>query len=428
MVLQPPLLNRRNLRKACQPPRDTPPDNYISMRRALSCRRLVEISSIARPGSVVWSSEPFIPTWCEESIYFANPGKTWNRRRYPLKFKHVFKTNFQMKKLRLPVLKKGFRLLRQHGVPLLIERFARRKAILSSRPVHCDSSSTLEVHMQVCHRDWLNALWTLKSLRAHSDGDFGLFVYLDFNVPAEVRSIFETHFPGIRIPQHEWLDEQVRLRLTPIAPSLAALWRAHHSPTLYKMVNAWICARNPRLLYLDPDVLFFAMPTELLNFVQNGGNEKVLGLFNATKLPPQDLADSGAFSVSEAEVDEIYHLKLPRDFNAGIGVIQRENIDWPFIEEVLGTLRWIPDRTLLLDQTCLALLAARNGWEQLDRRRYLVDEGVFNSSTIAAHYFGSSRRDAFYVEGIPHVRQQGLLQKTGRTEHAAPVAAIKSAT
>lgn len=315
-----------------------------------------------------------------------------------------------VKKLNLPVLKKGFRLLRQHGISLLVERFIRRREILFSSPVPCDPGSPIEVHMQVCHRDWLNALWTLKSFRAHCGGDFSLTVYLDFNVGPDVRSIFESHFPGIRIPQHGWLDEQVRLKLTPIASTLAALWRAHHSPTLYKMVNAWVCARNPRFLYLDPDVLFFAPPTELLAFIEKGGAEKVLGLFNATKLPPENLADCGAFSVSETEISQIYGLKLPRDFNAGIGIIEHARIDWPFLEEVISQRRWISDRTLLLDQTCLALLAARNGWEQLDRQRYLVDQGAFSHETVVAHYFGSTRRDAFYVEGIPHVRRQNRQQ------------------
>jgi hypothetical protein len=333
-----------------------------------------------------------------------------------------------LKKLNLPVLKKGVRLLHQHGIPLLIERFIRRRDILSSAPVPCDPGSALDVHMQVCHRDWLNALWTLKSLRAHCGGDFSLTVYLDFNVGPDVRSIFETHFPGVRIPLHEWLDEQVRLKLTPIAPTLAALWRAHHSPTLYKMVNAWICARNPRLLYLDPDVLFFAVPTELLAFIETGGAEKVLGLFNCTKLPPADLADCGAFSVNESEVTRKYGLELPRDFNAGIGVIQHNNIDWPFLEQVLAAIRWTPDRTLLLDQTCLALLAARDGWERLDRKRYLLDDGAFSSETVAAHYFGSNRRDAFYVEGIPHVRRQNRSQKDTAAAPPAPATAIKSAS
>lgn len=325
-----------------------------------------------------------------------------------------------MKKLKLPVLKKGFRLLRQHGVPLLLERFVRRKEILYSQPVPCDPRSSMEVHMQVCHRDWLNALWTLKSLRAHCSGDFSLFVYLDFNVPKDVRSIFESHFPGIHIPTHDWLDEQVRIRLAPQAPGLAALWRSHHSPTLYKMVNAWICSRNERYLYLDPDVLFFAMPSELLDFIQRGDAENVLGLFNATSLPPAELEDCGAFSVSETEIRDIYRFSLPRDFNAGIGILQRENIDWPFLEEIIGTLRWIPDRTLLLDQTLLALLAARDGWKKLDRTRYLVDEGGFSSATVAAHYFGSMRRDAFYVEGIPAVRKKGFLDGQNALQAETP--------
>jgi len=238
-----------------------------------------------------------------------------------------------------------------------------------------------------------------------------LFLYLDVNVPPPVRMIFETHFPEIQVPQPDWLEEQVRLRLAPIAPLIATLWRTQHSPTLNKMVNAWICAQKERLLYLDPDVLFFAPPGELLADVQPVGSGNSLGLFNATRLPPASLTDSGAFCVSEAEVQQNYHLTLPRDFNAGIGIIHRKAIDWPFIDEVLSKLRWIPDRKLLWDQTCLGLLAARSGWNRLDQKYYLVDDGAINSKTVAAHYFGRDRRAAFYAEGIPLVRRLGLFAK-----------------
>jgi hypothetical protein len=233
---------------------------------------------------------------------------------------------------------------------------------------------------------------------------------LDINVQPEVRKIFEAHFPGILVPENDWLDEQVRLRLAPIAPLVAGLWRAQHSPTLNKMVNAWICARRERLFYLDPDVLFFSPPSELLAAVQDGSSNHVLGLFNATELPPPDLADCGAFCVSEAEVSQTYHLSLPRDFNAGIAVIQRGAIDWPFIDEVLSKLRWIPDRKLLWDQTCLGLLAARSGWNRLDQKRYQLSDQP-NVPPVAAHYFGTNRRATFYAAGIPLVRRQGLFQK-----------------
>jgi len=306
------------------------------------------------------------------------------------------------------VLKKAVRQVRRHGPGLLVERFFRRKEILSSKPVSCDSDSPLEVHMQVCDRDWLNAFWTLKSFHWHSETPFGLFIYLDFNVPAGVKELFENHFPGVRVARHDWLDDEVRRRLVPIAPSLAALWRAHYSPTLYKMVNAWICTRRERAMYLDPDVLFFSKPTELLAFAGSGpGN--LLGLFNVTSLPPAELADPGAFCVDESDVRTSYGLTLPRDFNAGIAVLCMPSLNWELLEDALKSLRWIPDRTLLVDQTLLALLAAKYGWERLDRSRYIVDEGVLGPSTVASHYFGSTRRDAFYAEGIPAVRKSGLL-------------------
>lgn len=311
------------------------------------------------------------------------------------------------------VLKKGIRQIRRHGLGLLIERFFRRKEILSSGPVVCDPDCPLEVHMQVCNRDWLNAFWTLKSFHWHSGSPFGLNIYLDFNVPSGIKELFESHFPGVRVASHDWLDGEVRKKLAPLAPSLAALWRAHYSPTLYKMVNAWICSRRERALYLDPDVLFFAAPTELLEFARDQSTRNPLGLFNVTSLPPADLADPGAFCVDEADVREHYGLTLPRDFNAGIAVLCMSTLDWELLEDALKSLRWLPDRTLLVDQTCLALLAAKYGWQRLDRSRYIVDDGVLGSSTVASHYFGNARRDAFYAEGIPTLRKKGFLTSNG---------------
>ena len=164
-----------------------------------------------------------------------------------------------------------------------------------------------------------------------------------------------------------------------------------------------------RALYLDPDVLFFSAPGELLTFACDQNPNGSLGLFNVTSLPPAELADPGAFCVDEADVRRHYGLTLPRDFNAGIAVLCMASIDWELLEDALKSLRWIPDRRLLVDQTCLALLAAKNGWERLDRSRYIVDEGELGPSTVASHYFGSTRRDAFYAEGIPALRKRGLL-------------------
>lgn len=319
---------------------------------------------------------------------------------------------------RIRILQKAVRDFRQHGPGLLIERFHRRKEILTSPPVECDPASPLEVHMQLCDRDWLNGFWTLKSFRRQCGAPFRLSLYLDFNVPPEVRGLVERNFPGAEIGSHDWLDEQVRQRLVALAPSLAALWRAHYSPTLYKMVNAWVSARQERVVYLDPDVLFFAPPTEMLEFLRSEKPTKVLGLFNATAPPPAGLADTGGFCLEEAEVRRIYGLSLPRDFNAGVAVLRLAAIDWAWLDEVIRSMRWLPDRSLMVDQTCLSLMSARCGWERLDRSRYIYTFDRLSPSTVAYHYSGSAGRNAFYAEGIPLVRKIGL---PGLAQNKSPI-------
>ncbi len=315
-----------------------------------------------------------------------------------------------MKRKNLAVLQKGLKQVRRHGLGLLYERFVRRKEILSSAPTKCDPNSPVEVHMQVCDRDWLNGMWTLKSLRLACGRDFRLVMYLDSNVPAEAKATLERHFPGVQIPSRDQLEEQVRQRLAPIAPVLAALWHARFSVTLCKMANVWVSAKQPRVLYLDPDVLFFARPDELLDFVFKG-NGGTLGLFNEFDMPPENLADSGGFCLDEADVVRKLGVKLPRNFNAGLGALALDTLDWATLEEIFKTLRWLPERSLMFDQTCLAFFAAKRGWYPLDQKRYLTNGASFGPSAVAAHYSGSEWRDAFYAQGIPIVRSNGIFQK-----------------
>jgi hypothetical protein len=332
-----------------------------------------------------------------------------------------------MPKLTLPILKKGGRLLREHGFNLIVERFLRRNQILSSPPAPCDPASTMEVHTQVCRRDWLNGIWTLKSLRAQCDLAFNLFLYLDFNVPPEIQRIFEEHFPGIQIPKRDWLEEQVRARVAPIAPAVAALWRVRHSPTLCKLVNMWVCSRNERILYLDPDVLFYAPPVELLKFIGTDDESDRLGIFNVTGLIPESVPDTGGYCLFENDVLEVYGMKLPRDFNCGLGAIRPGVLDWPFLDKVLSGLRWRADRILMVEQTCFGLQCVRSGWESLDRNRYLVGGGAaLDEDVVTVHYTGG-RRDLFYVEGVPRLRRRGLIRTLDNLSQgvtAVPVARV----
>lgn len=306
-------------------------------------------------------------------------------------------------------MRKGLHQIRRNGVGLLYERFVRRKEIFSSPPVKCEPNSPLEVHMQVCDRDWLNSIWTLKSLRMACQRDFRLVMYLDSNVPSNAKEILQSHFQGVHFPEPAWLDDQIRQRLAPLAPALAALWRARFSVTLCKMANVWISAKQKRVLYIDPDVLFFAKPDELLEFVASG-NGGIIGLFNSTEFPPEELPDSGGFCLDEADVVRTLGIKLPRNFNAGLGALALDSLDWPMLEDVFKSMRWLPDRALMFDQTCLGLLAAKRGWVALDRARYLTNGARYNPSSVAAHYSGSEWRDAFYAQGLPLLRERGLFR------------------
>ena len=61
------------------------------------------------------------------------------------------------------VFKRGLAQMKELGPGLLMERYWHRKRILKAKPVECPEDADLEVHVQVCHRDWLNGIWTIMS-------------------------------------------------------------------------------------------------------------------------------------------------------------------------------------------------------------------------------------------------------------------------
>ena len=81
------------------------------------------------------------------------------------------------------ILKRGIRQIREYGPGLLSERYWHRKKILKNQPVECLSDSELEVHVQVCKRDWINGIWTIMSFAHYAKQPFRLVMIHDETVP-----------------------------------------------------------------------------------------------------------------------------------------------------------------------------------------------------------------------------------------------------
>lgn len=259
--------------------------------------------------------------------------------------------------------------------------------------------------MQVCRRDWLNGLWTLKSFRRFGGQDFRLVLLDDGSIGAPERARYRAHFPGIVMAAEAEVAERVERELRPVAGHIADLWHRGEYFTLPKVVDSSLLARNETILTLDPDVLFFLEPTELLDAVRQG-----LPGFALLNRRANARHHDGSFCLDLPQLREHWGIEFPLGFGIGLGALCPRRLDWRFVDEVFRREEIIFPLRFMIDQTITALAAARAGCQFLDPRRYAIDPVASLYGVVARHYY-SQTRDLMYLEGIPALAAAGLTKR-----------------
>lgn len=305
------------------------------------------------------------------------------------------------------VIKRGISQIRELGLGLLVERFWHRKKILSSAPLICPPDSDLEVHMQICKRDWQNAPWTIASFAYFAKQPFRLVMLHDGSVPEFGWNHLKRLYPGIVIADRESLRGEVEKRFSSLSPTILKMWESGYYCTLPKVVDSWILARNKTILTIDPDVLFFDYPDELLDASLVKGE---LGILNYCNTGGDGRTSHYCLNVEQLEKD--MNIRLPYHFGIGLGRVNLEYCDWELCEKVLS--KHFPQgrvKHFMIDQTIMGLWAAEHGFSMLDRDRYAVNPVGNLDGVVARHYY-SKTRDLMYVEGIRTLRKKsGFLKR-----------------
>ena len=309
------------------------------------------------------------------------------------------------------VLKRGLAQVKELGPGLLIERYWHRKKILKAKPVECPEDAELEVHVQVCHRDWLNGIWTIMSFAYFAKQPFRLVMLQDGTVPEFAWDHFRQLFPGVVIADRENLRPEVEKRLGSVGPTIVKMWESGEYCTLPKVVDSWILARNKTIVTLDSDVLFFDYPKELLDPSLVEGQ---IAIYNFIDY------DGGSrnthYSHDAEELERGMGISLPYDFIIGLGRVNLEYFDWEFCEKVLAN--YPPKgnvKHFTIDQSIMGLWAAVHGFSHLDKSRYSVAPVDSLYGVIGRHYI-SKTRDLMYVEGIRTLRKKtNILAKPKRS-------------
>lgn len=300
-------------------------------------------------------------------------------------------------------LTRGVSQVRKLGWRLIWLRYFVRKRILNAPTIRCPENAEIEVHMQVCSRDWLNALWTIRSFRRAIQQPFQLVILCDRTMTEDMQARLRHRLPGADVISCDPPARTVHERFAGRFPELYRLRTDGRFFTLPKVTDSFALRRHDVVLTIDPDVLFFDEPKELVADLDP--NRREFGVFN---LPRRDADPRGAFCLDAAPLHENFGVDLPLRFNCGLGSINYAAANWEWIEHILKNLPPDSQRAFMLDQTIFWLLSERAGWKPLPPERYALEPVESLEGVVARHYYGKTR-DLFYVEGIAELVRRGLL-------------------
>jgi hypothetical protein len=269
------------------------------------------------------------------------------------------------------------------------------KQILNWRPNGFWPFSPVPLHLLTNSNDWKMALWMLASFHETTQRRWLITLHEDGSLMEEDLENFWRIFPEIRIVRPK--DAELRM-----ARVLSNYPRCRDYRT--RMPHALKCFDIPefceeyKYLMLDPDVLFFRSPAEILNWAEDSNMRGCW--FN------RDFQEPSPISPAQAVAD--LGVPLWPCVNTGLCLLERQTVkNLDAMEEWLGhPALQNPKMQWRVEQTLLALCASQNGVGGLLPEQYEVSPHKYRKpGGISRHYIGCVR-DRFYSEGILELHKQ----------------------
>ncbi|HYP12416.1 MAG TPA: hypothetical protein VEQ63_00710, partial [Bryobacteraceae bacterium] len=277
-----------------------------------------------------------------------------------------------------------FRGYQREGFSRAFRRLEMWRRILRTAPVVTQpvtSNAPAEVHILCYRRDYLTAMWALKTFYRYAPIPYPLVIHFQGECPPIAIDRLRKHFPGARVilqPEADrrteaWLAQNGCTRL---------LESRRKNPFLLKLTDIPIVSSARRIVVIDSDILFFREPAHLYS---------VIGSDLSTPLVQRD--PESTYNITEKAAHRDLGIELAPCVNSGILVFDRQaHLDLRLCEELLGHPE-VGRSTGWIEQTLYALSFSRSGGVQYLPDSYVIslESRAVNKTTVARHYAGPSR-------------------------------------
>jgi len=262
-----------------------------------------------------------------------------------------------------------------------------------------DDNAVAEVHLLCSRRDYLCAIWALKSFYCFSGITCPLAIHVQGQSPDRMVARLRQHFPDARLVLQTEADAFVEPELARAGlDRLLELRR--QTPFMLKLTDFVLMCRAPRLLLLDSDVLFFARAPEL---VEHARSRSTAALFQ------RDVANM--YNISPENAFERFGFHLAPCVNSGIALVSRAAVNLDRCEHYLSDEE-VARANTMVEQTLYALAFSERSEVEYLPDSYLVSLQPCNDmrNLIARHYAGAGR-SLFTSEGLPKLIEAGFFSK-----------------
>ncbi|HEU5119337.1 MAG TPA: hypothetical protein VFT74_22285 [Isosphaeraceae bacterium] len=288
--------------------------------------------------------------------------------------------------------------LNREGWSQVLKRRRYQRQILGTGPIRTlpVGESPVEIRTVTYRRDWINAIWAIKSFLHQAGVQYPVVFHDGGLLPGQDRELLR-HFPDAQVISRADGDARMLALLEERGkPHCAEMRRTHVMAR--KLFDLHLLSTAETVITIDSDVLFFRRPTDLIR--PEGGWP--VNLYNG---------DAGHWYTMELDdLEAKVGVRPPVFLNAGLAVVRRESIDLDRIEQWLSVPEMWQGDPWLLEQTLHALCSTVHGIALLPSTYLVSTEPGLPADLISKHYPGFFR-PLLYQEGMARLIESGFLDR-----------------
>ena len=250
------------------------------------------------------------------------------------------------------------------------------RGILATSPLSCNPDARCELHTLTAHHHVCMYLTALKSLLVHFD-DVAVVTHDDGSLTREDNALLTAHIDGIRIIPKPDADKAMAPILEGYPRAAALRARVVNALELFDNI---LLARTEKLINMNSDVLFFAPPEALIDWVVRD-SRYITGVFEA------EPAEQKAFLKAQGS-------RFSPHITTALTCFYRSVMDLETVERILEDTRpgWFTAQNLF------PLLYEQH--EETHRSLYFDEDayqasGNFDTAPVFRHYWTST---GFFTE------------------------------